>query len=96
MARRHFLITYDVSDDKRRTKIFNALQANGDHAQYSVFLCQLNQTELARLRAALTPLVNAAEDQVMMVDLGWVHVDDQLRLETLGQPYFPPTRAMIV
>jgi len=96
MARRHFLITYDISDDKRRTKIFHTLQANGDHAQFSVFLCQLNPTELARLRAALQPLINASEDQVMIVDLGKVYSDDALRLETLGQPYAPPIRAMIV
>ena len=96
MARRHFLITYDVSDDKRRTKIFQTLQANGDHTQFSVFLCQLNATELARLRATIQPLVNAAEDQVMFVDLGKVYSDDPLRLETLGQPYAPPARAMIV
>ncbi len=96
MARRHFLISYDISDDKRRTQVFHALQANGDHAQFSVFLCQLNPTELARLRAALQPLINAAEDQVMIVDLGKVYCDEALRLETLGQPYTPPIRAMIV
>ncbi len=96
MPRRHFLVTYDISDDKRRTKVFHSLQANGDHAQFSVFLCQLNPTELARLRAALQPLINNAEDQVMIVDLGKVYSDDPLRLETLGQPYVPPTRAMIV
>lgn len=33
MRRRHFLITYDVADDKRRTKLFNLLQGEGDHAQ---------------------------------------------------------------
>ncbi|MGE5611013.1 MAG: CRISPR-associated endonuclease Cas2 [Bacillota bacterium] len=96
MARRHFLITYDISDDKRRTKVFHTLQANGDHVQFSVFLCQLNPTEMARLLAAMQPLINAAEDQVMIVDLGKVYCDDPLRLETLGQPYTPPTRAMIV
>ena len=84
------------SHDKRRTKVFNSLQANGDHAQFSVFLCQLNATELARLRAVLQPMINAAEDQVMIVDLGKVYSDDPLGLETLGQPYAPPTRAMIV
>ncbi|MBV8780599.1 MAG: CRISPR-associated endonuclease Cas2 [Phycisphaerae bacterium] len=96
MARRHFLVSYDISDDKRRTKVFNTLQANGDHAQFSVFLCQLNPTELARLRAAVQPLINAAEDQIMFVDFGKVHGDEPLRLETLGMPYTPPTRAMIV
>ncbi|MGB7159205.1 MAG: CRISPR-associated endonuclease Cas2 [Tepidisphaeraceae bacterium] len=96
MARRHFLITYDISDDKRRTKVFHVLQGNGDHAQFSVFLCQLNPTELARLRFDLLPLINAAEDQVLIVDLGKVYSDDSLRLETLGQPYSAPARAMIV
>lgn len=94
--RRHFLVTYDISDDKRRTKVFNSLQANGDHAQFSVFLCQLNPTELARLRATLQPMINDAEDQVMILDLGKVYSDEPPCLETLGQPYAPPTRAMIV
>jgi CRISPR-associated protein Cas2 len=96
MARRHFLITYDISDDKRRTKVFHLLQGNGDHAQFSVFLCQLNPTELASLRASLQPLINSAEDQVMIVDLGKVNSDEALRLETMRQPYVPPTRTMIV
>lgn len=96
MARRHFLVSYDISDDKRRTKVFQTLQANGDHAQFSVFLCQLNPVELARLRATVAPLINAAEDQIMIVELGKVYADEPIRLETLGLPYSPPTRAMIV
>lgn len=96
MARRHFIISYDISDDKRRTKVFKLLQANGDHAQYSVFLCQLNPAELARLRANIHPNLNMAEDQVMIIDLGKVYSDDPLRLETIGQPYAPPARLMIV
>lgn len=71
-------------------------QRNGEYAQFSVFLCQLNPTELARLRFELLPLINAAEDQVLIVDVGKVYSDDSLRLETLGQPYSAPTRAMIV
>lgn len=96
MSRRHFLISYDVSNDKRRTKIFHTLRDNGDHAQFSVFLCQLSPAELARLRAALQSLVNTAEDQVMIVDLGKVYSDETLQIETLGVPYSPPNRAMIV
>ena len=43
--RKRYLVTYDVSDDKRRTKIFKTLYAYGDHAQYSVFICELNARE---------------------------------------------------
>lgn len=96
MARHHFLISYDISDDKRRTRVFQTLQANGDHAQFSVFLCQLNAVELAQLRATIQALINAAEDQIMVVELGKVYADEPVRLETLGLPYLPPTRAMIV
>ncbi|MGC4033496.1 MAG: CRISPR-associated endonuclease Cas2 [Tepidisphaeraceae bacterium] len=96
MGRRNFLVSYDISDDKRRTKIFHLLQANGDHAQFSVFLCQLNGSELARLRAGLQPLVHAKEDQVLIIDLGKAYTDEPLQLEALGQPYVPVVRAMIV
>lgn len=96
MSRRHFLVTYDISDDKRRTKVFNTLQSNGDHAQFSVFFCQLNPLELARLRAALQPMINNSEDQVLILDLGKVQSADLVRLETLGRSYVPPVRTMIV
>lgn len=96
MARRHFLISYDISDDKRRTKVFHALQANGDHVQFSVFLCQLNATELARLRAELHPIVNTSTDQLLILDLGRVHYGQELPMETIGLPYVPPIRTMIV
>jgi CRISPR-associated protein Cas2 len=96
MSRRHYLITYDISDDKRRTKVFNTLQANGDHAQYSVFLCQLNPTELACLRAVLQPLINNSEDQILILDFGKVYSSDLVRLETIGRGYCPQVRTMIV
>ena len=99
-SRRHFIVSYDIASDKagdkRRTKVFNHLQSNGDHAQYSVFFCQLNPTELARLRATLQPLINNSEDQVLILDLGKVQSGDSVRLETLGRSYCPPVRTMIV
>jgi CRISPR-associated protein Cas2 len=96
MSRRHYLITYDVSDDKRRNRVFTLLQGNGDHAQFSVFLCELNATELAQLRARLTPMINAAEDQILIVDFGKVHDDAQVNVEAVGRIYSPPARTMIV
>ena len=96
MNRRHFLVTYDISDDKRRNSVFDLLQANGDHAQFSVFLCQLNDTELARVQAALQPMINAEEDQVLILDLGRVEYAESLTVLTLGRAYAPPVRTMIV
>lgn len=53
MERRHYLVTYDISDDKRRDAVFRLLLGHGDHAQYSVFFCELSGRELVELRARL-------------------------------------------
>jgi CRISPR-associated protein Cas2 len=96
MSRRHFLITYDVADDKRRTRIFNALKDHGDHAQFSVFFCQLTQTERIALESSLTGHINCDEDQILFVDLGKSEHDLSLRVDAVGKCYVPPTRSMIV
>jgi CRISPR-associated protein Cas2 len=44
--RRRYVISYDISDDKRRTRVFELLLGNGDHVQFSVFLADLSQREL--------------------------------------------------
>jgi len=68
MPRRHYLITYDVSDDKRRTRLFKLLEGEGDHAQYSVFFCDLTPAELASTRARITELIHDREDQVLILN----------------------------
>ena len=94
--RKRYLIAYDVSDDKRRTAIFKTLMGNGDHVQFSVFLCQLSDVELARLKGNLTEGVNARQDQVVILDLGPADSDLASRLECLGKAYTPPARVMVI
>jgi len=96
MARRRYLVTYDVADDKRRNAIFKALEGYGDHTQYSVFLCELDRRELAEMQGELDPHVHGREDQVLIVDLGPEHVDAGRLIASLGRPYEPPTRALVV
>ena len=96
MSRRHFLVTYDIADDKRRTRVFNALQDHGDHAQFSVFFCQLTATERIALESSLTGHIKTSEDQVLFVDLGKSEHDLSLRVDAVGLCYDPPTRCMIV
>ena len=96
MSRRHYLITYDISDDKRRDEIFRTLKDQGNHTQYSVFLCQLNPRELAELKSILVPLTNHAEDQILIVDLGKAMRTEDLQIEAIGRVFVPPSRTMIV
>ncbi len=94
--RKRYLIAYDVSDDKRRTAIFKTLMGNGDHVQFSVFLCQLNDVELASLKGSLCGSVNARQDQIVILDLGPADSDLSSRLECLGKAYTPPARVMVI
>jgi CRISPR-associated protein Cas2 len=95
-VRRHYCVTYDVSDDKRRDRIFKTLHGYGDHAQFSVFFCKLNDAELAGLRSALRPDVNALEDQVLLIDMGTATTPLESGIEVIGKAYAPPGRTVVV
>ncbi len=96
MARRHYLVSYDVSDDKRRNRIFHMLDGMGIHVQFSVFLCELSRRELAELRSGMAAVVHHREDQVMILDLGPSHLSLETAMEVLGRPHTPLVRTVIV
>ena len=94
--RRHHLVSYDISDDKRRTRVFETCKDTGDHAQYSVFFCELSAQELAELRARLDDLIHHEEDQILILDLGPAHHPLDTGMEVLGRAWEPPTRCLVV
>lgn len=96
MPRRRFLITYDVSDDKRRTRLFNLLQGEGDHAQFSVFFCDLSPAELASFRGEASAIIHHEEDQILIVDVGAAEQSLDQNLEVVGRAYLPPGRILVV
>ena len=96
MARRRYLVSYDISDDKRRTRTFKVLDAWGDHAQYSVFFAELSPKELAGLKTRLDKLINHDEDQILILDLGPQTNALDESLECLGKAYHAPTRVVVV
>ena len=58
------LVSYDVPDDRRRTKLAHALKDFGERVQYSVFEFLLNESQVGKLRERIEGLVDAAEDSV--------------------------------
>jgi len=95
-VRKRYLIAYDVSDDKRRNGIFKTLMGHGDHVQFSVFLCQLNNVELERLKGLLRADVNVRQDQVVILDLGPAESELGSRFECIGKSYTPPARVLVI
>jgi CRISPR-associated protein Cas2 len=58
------VITYDISEDKRRTKINKVLKSYGQWMQFSVFECDLTETQYARLRSRLSKLIKPEQDSI--------------------------------
>lgn len=62
--RHWFVVSYDVTDDKRRTKVMKTLAGHGQRVQYSVFECELLPTTLEQLKHRLGQLIDAETDDV--------------------------------
>jgi len=63
------VVSYDIPDDRRRTRVCHLLKDYGRRVQYSVFECQLRPKDLQRLRERLKPLLDLAEDDVRFYQL---------------------------
>lgn len=85
--RTSYLVTYDISDDKRLRKVFQVMRGFGDHLQYSVFECQLTAADLVRLRAELASIIHHGDDQVLFVNLGPAEGRGERVITSLGKPY---------
>lgn len=81
-GRRLWLIAYDISDDRRRTRVAVLLEAHGQRLQKSVFEARLSRAELRRIVEAMEPLVNRHEDRVDFIP---VCRTDEAGRRALGQ-----------
>jgi len=59
-----YVIAYDISDDRRRTKVHQVLMGFGKWTQYSLFECFLTRKQLILLRSKLAVHLNASQDSV--------------------------------
>jgi CRISPR-associated protein Cas2 len=75
------VISYDVVDDQRRTKVLKLLKGYGAHVQYSVFECDLSAQQFARARAALLDLIDPHTDSVRCY---FLDADMVQRIQVLG------------
>jgi CRISPR-associated protein Cas2 len=95
-VRNRFIVTYDISDDDRRNKVFTVLRGYGDHIQYSVFRCDLSDSERVSLVAALHPLIEHNYDQILLFDLGPVDGRAASCVDSIGRRYIAPERTVVV
>ena len=53
----YFVVSYDIRDDKRRTRIHKTLKNFGQRVQFSVFECSLSKEQVLRLQHALKQII---------------------------------------
>lgn len=83
MARRRFLIAYDIRDDKRLRAVAGCVEGYGARIQYSVFIGDLSVREKILMRGDIERLIKHTEDSVMIIDLG--PAEDVSRFLFLGR-----------
>jgi CRISPR-associated protein Cas2 len=58
------LVVYDISHDRRRTRLHDTLLDFGTPVQYSVFECLLDERRLAKMKEAVGRVIKPRQDRV--------------------------------
>lgn len=85
-----YVIAYDISDDRRRTKVHKVLTGFGTWTQYSLFECFLSKKEFVLLKSKLAKHLIDTEDSVRFYVLCGSCVG---KVETVGGE--PPKEEMV-
>ena len=75
------VVSYDIPDDKRRTRVCKMLKNYGAHVQYSVFECYLKRRDYREMRERLQKLISPRQDNVRFY---FLCQDDVARIEGVG------------
>jgi CRISPR-associated protein Cas2 len=58
------VVAYDISHDRRRTKLHDTLLNFGTPVQYSVFECIVDEKRLEKMKRAIMRVVKPRQDRV--------------------------------
>lgn len=93
MSRVYVIVSYDIPNDRRRTRLHKALKDYGIWVQYSLFECKIREQDLVRLRDRIESVINASEDRVSIYR---VCADCLKRVERIGSKDPYDSRSLIV
>lgn len=70
MDERLYIVSYDISDQRRWRAVFQLMKGYGEWLQLSIFQCRLNRRRHAELVATLDELIHHEQDHVLVMDMG--------------------------
>ena len=79
------VISYDISDDKRRRGVAKTMEGYGYRVQYSVFECDLTGQQMKTMKKALRPYVKAQEGDSIRFYL--IPADAVDKIQVIGNDY---------
>jgi len=91
-----YIVTYDISNDKRLRSVFRIMNGYGDHLQYSVFRCELSDQERIQLIEKLHNVLKHDEDQVLFFPLGPAGGEREENIYFLGRAYTAIERGPVI
>jgi CRISPR-associated protein Cas2 len=83
---RLFIVTYDITDQRRWRRVFKMLHGYGEWLQLSVFQCRLSRRRRADLETRLRELIKNGEDHVLLIDVGPAD-QVELAVESIGKTF---------
>lgn len=90
-----YLVTYDISDQKRWRAVFKLMKGYGEWVQLSVFQCRLSRRRHAEMVATLDQIISHVTDHVLILDLGVADEVDP-RVSSLGKTFDAIVRAPVI
>ena len=66
-AQKHWhIFSYDIRDQKRWRRVYRTLNGYGERLQYSVFRCNLTNTQMEAVRHELEMILDDADDLLII------------------------------
>ncbi len=92
---RTYIVTCDISNNKRWRRVFRTMNGFGDWVQLSVFQCRLTDVRRAELEIRLRELIKAGEDHVLLIDVGPSEKTD-ISVTSIGKTFSSIQRQAVV
>lgn len=88
------IVSYDLVDDKRRTKVLKLMKGYGTHVQYSVFECDLDARQFAKLQGELRERIDRNTDSVRCYRIDQIGVQ-RINIIGIGRVTVEPTHVVV-
>jgi len=92
---RTYIVTYDISDNRRWRRVFRIMNGFGEWLQLSVFQCRLSKRRRAELETRLRESIKVGEDHVLLIDIGPANRTD-VAVTSIGRTFSAIERQAII